>query len=136
MKDEIKEMIDKTKKCLIAGYDLDIITQEEMGILWNYITNLQEELKSANESISWWQNRFNAVEKENTKLKDLCNKYEEEHSTTFEEWKKDMKIIDELEKYIKTEAKVELYGDKTGFRTFADVNDILNKLNELKGDNK
>jgi hypothetical protein len=43
MKDEIKEMIDKTKKCLIAGYDLDIITQEEMGILWNYITNLQEE---------------------------------------------------------------------------------------------
>ncbi len=45
-------------------------------------------------------------------------------------------IIDGLEKYIKTEAKVELYGDKTGFRTFADVNDILNKLNELKGDNK
>ena len=42
MKDEIKEMIDKTKKCLIAGYDLDIITQEEMGNLWNYITNLQE----------------------------------------------------------------------------------------------
>ena len=45
MKDEIKEIIDKIKKCLIAGYDIDIISQEEMGILWNYITNLQEENK-------------------------------------------------------------------------------------------
>lgn len=43
MNNEIKEMIDKIKKCLIAGYDIDIISQEEMGILWNYITNLQEE---------------------------------------------------------------------------------------------
>lgn len=45
-------------------------------------------------------------------------------------------IIDELEKYIKTEAKIELYKDKTAFRTFADSDDILKKLNELKGDNK
>ena len=45
-------------------------------------------------------------------------------------------IIDEIEKYIKTEAKIELYKDKTGFRTFADSDDILKKLNELKGDNK
>ncbi|MBR2248705.1 MAG: hypothetical protein IKE89_03570 [Bacilli bacterium] len=42
------------------------------------------------------------------------------------------RIIDELEKYIQIEAKIELYGDRTGLRTFADVNDILNKLNELK----
>lgn len=42
MNNNIKEMIDKIKKCLIAGYDIDIISQEEMGILWNYITNLQE----------------------------------------------------------------------------------------------
>ena len=47
MQEEIKEMIDKIKKCLIAGYDLDIITQEEMGILWNYITNLQEKYDKA-----------------------------------------------------------------------------------------
>ena len=38
-----EEIINKIKKCLIAGYDVDIINQEEMGILWNYITNLQEE---------------------------------------------------------------------------------------------
>lgn len=46
-KEEIKEIIDKIKKCLIAGYDVDIITQEEMGILWNYITNLQEKYDKA-----------------------------------------------------------------------------------------
>lgn len=45
-------------------------------------------------------------------------------------------IINELEKYIKTEAKIELYKDKTGFRTFADSDDILNKLKELKENNK
>lgn len=50
MKEEIKEMIDKIKKCLISGYDLDIITQEEMGILWNCITNLQEENERLNEN--------------------------------------------------------------------------------------
>lgn len=41
-------------------------------------------------------------------------------------------IINELEKYIKTEAKIELYKDKTGFRTFADSDDILDKLKQLK----
>ena len=42
---------DKIKKCLIAGYDLDIITQEGMNILWNYITNLQEENENKDNKI-------------------------------------------------------------------------------------
>ena len=41
--ESIKEISDKIKKCLIAGYDVDIITQDELNILWNYITNLQQE---------------------------------------------------------------------------------------------
>ena len=44
-------------------------------------------------------------------------------------------IINELEKYIKFDIKVEIYGDKTGLRNFADVNDILDKLKELKEEN-
>lgn len=36
-------MQDKIKKCLIAGYELDIITQEEMNTLWNYVNTLQED---------------------------------------------------------------------------------------------
>ena len=45
-------------------------------------------------------------------------------------------IINELEKYIKTDAKIELYKDVSGFRTFVDGQDLLNKLQELKGDDK
>ena len=61
----------KLKKCLIAGDDMNIISQEELNEYWNYITNLQEEVKSANESITWWSNRFKAVErdKKNYKLR-------------------------------------------------------------------
>ena len=45
---------DKIKKCLIAGYDMHIISQEELKEYWNYITNLQEEnerLKEENKRI-------------------------------------------------------------------------------------
>ena len=41
---------------------------------------LQEKLKAL-------QNDYDELLKENKKLKELCNKYEEEHSTTFEYWK-------------------------------------------------
>ena len=118
MKDKIKGILEDIKEIYYFKPLLD------------YITNLQEELKSANESISWWQNRFNAVEKENKRLKEenkrifskvnddeildcitnlqqenqdikdtlqdkldyighlkeLCDKYEEEHNTKFNEW--------------------------------------------------
>ena len=41
-------------------------------------------------------------DKEIENLKELCDKYEEEHSTTFEEWKKDIKAnkkaIEEINK--------------------------------------
>ena len=34
------------------------------------VKELKEELKSANESITWWSNRFNALEEENMYLRD------------------------------------------------------------------
>ena len=80
------------------------------------------------------------MEIDNKQLKELCDKYEEEHSTTFIEWKKDINIIDELEKYI---------NEVNNMITTRDIKenvyicgrydenlDILNKLNKLKGDNK
>jgi len=67
MKDEIKEKI----KAYYIGNDINK--------LLDYITNLQEELKSANESITWWQNRFNALQEENKEIKNtidfIDNKY-------------------------------------------------------------
>ena len=42
------------------------------------------------------------LEQEIERLKGLCDKYEEEHKTTFEEWKKTINIIKEVREYIET----------------------------------
>ena len=70
MKDEIKEILE---------YILSLTYGNENAIkginkVEDYITNLQEELKSANESITWWQNRFNAIERDNKNYKSRCDK--------------------------------------------------------------
>ena len=67
----------------------------------------------------------------NKELKSLCDKYEEEHNTIFQEWQKDINIINELEKYLK-EQNDEHYS--WHYREW--IKQVLNKLNELKGDNK
>ena len=70
----------------------------------------------------------------NKELEELCNKYEEEHKTTFEIWKRDIKIIDELEKYLK-----EQVFNKAGNSVDLAIENhsyckVLDKLNELKGE--
>lgn len=37
------------------------------------------------------------LNKENENLKELCNKYEEEHNTVFNIWKKDIELIKAIE---------------------------------------
>ena len=115
MSEEIKEILDNFEK-YEARYRLRnetqfIITHREIQILSDYITNLQEE---------------------NEQLKELCDKYEEEHKTTFEEWKKDINIIDELEKYLKKQ--MEYYKLDTDY--YVEYKLTLDKLNELREDNK
>ena len=75
-----------------------------------------------------YKNAINEIDRLNNLNKQLveeCQKLDDEVTRL-------NNILDELEKYIKTEAKIELYKDKTGFRTFADSDDVLNKLKELK----
>ena len=43
---------------------------------------------------------YDEKDKEIERLKGLCDKYEEEHKTTFEEWKKTINIINEVREYI------------------------------------
>ena len=45
---------------------------------------------------------YDEKDKEIERLKGLCDKYEEEHKTTFEEWKKAINIIKEVREYIET----------------------------------
>ena len=46
---------------------------------------------------------YDEKDKEIERLKGLCDKYEEEHKTTFEEWKKAINIIKEVREYIEKE---------------------------------
>ena len=68
------------------------------------------------------------------RLKDLCNKYEEEHKTTFEEWKKSINIINELEKEL-DRGYLDLFEHElVPGREL--ITNIKNYLQELKGSGK
>ena len=91
MNNEIKEILEalkpQDKEFVEAGskeFPLQL-TPKEQKILLDYITNLQEE---------------------NERLKELCDKYEEEHKTTFKIWKKDLKNF-EHEKNRELKARIE-----------------------------
>lgn len=69
-----------------------------------------------------------AKDKEIERLKDLCNKYEEEHKTAFEEWKKAINIIKEVREKIES---VQLFGLRSGKTLIATLlNDILKILDK------
>lgn len=65
----MKEILDGLNVVIKQEGSLEFDFKECKKIL-DYITNLQEELKSANESITWYSNRFKAVERDNRKLKE------------------------------------------------------------------
>ncbi len=86
---------------------------------------------------------------ENERLRDLCEKYEEEHRTTFEEWKKAINIINELEKWLRSEIKrlEDIQNPKKGIKPYGEeynhytlligaYDNALDKLQELKGVDK
>ena len=90
MKDEIKEILDYFKRSNKnkLGFEQDkIITYKEANQLSDYITNLQEELEEEERIEQADFKTIQNLEEENERLKELCDKYEEEHSTTFNEWK-------------------------------------------------
>lgn len=65
MNDKIEEILDK----LYLKFEKAGLTAPEYSDLRYYITNLQAELQEANDSITWWSNRFKAVERDNEELK-------------------------------------------------------------------
>lgn len=85
MQEEIKEKI----KAYYVANDVDKII--------DYITNLQQKIDQYENPEDYtlfymWldekaKDKMKELQEENEKLKDLCDKYEEEHSTTFEYWK-------------------------------------------------
>ena len=94
--------------------------KNDYGDLLRKYNNLKTALDESQEVVI-------SYKEENEQLKDLCDKYEEEHKTTFEEWKKDINIIDELEKYLEYRLSCSINGIRDD-----EKKKVMNKLNELK----
>ncbi len=88
MNDEIKKYLDsanfKFKDIDEKGKEVELTLSqvienlvENNKKLGDYITNLQEELQESNESITWWANRFNAVERDKKDYKSRIDKAKE-----------------------------------------------------------
>lgn len=60
-----------------------VLNDINSNILWNYIDNLLADIAQSQEIII-------ELQEANERLKELCNKYEEEHNTTFQEWQQDI----------------------------------------------
>ena len=73
---------------------------------------------------------YDEKDKEIERLKGLCDKYEEEHKTTFEEWKKTINIIKEVREYIQ-----DRYDGEVLTHTF-DKDNVGELLEILKGSDK
>ena len=84
---------------------------------------IDDGILSLDEEVYYEDDTIDDYKQEIERLTNLCNKYEEEHKTTFETWKKDIKVLTELEKFIVIESStLGIIGkDK-----------LLDKLKELK----
>ena len=104
MNDEVKLILTKLK---IVSEEKEqgmyLCDKKHSKALLDYITNLQKSqetlIKNDNEIIT-------NLQEENKKLKELCDKYEEEHSNEFQCWKKDRKEL--LDRKAKMEKAVEI----------------------------
>ena len=106
MNKEIKEILEILKKC----YDLkdenfdNYISLYQLGLLLDYIINLQK----------------------------LCNKYEEEHNTTFQEWQKEIQANKKAIEYIKERYDYILKSDFLDHDEQVDKRQITYLLNILQ----
>jgi short-subunit dehydrogenase len=107
---------------------LELMRLNKLHSIESYYSYL-DDLNSHNQELE-------GKDKEIERLTELCNKYEEEHKTTFETWQKDIKeneqlhsIIKEAREYIEHEnfKRTILVGASTKKYT----KDILNKVLEI-----
>lgn len=70
---EIEEILEGIKVVIKHNGTLEFDVKE-LKILLSYIEQLENDYKEANESITWWTNRFSAVERDNRNLKNNRDK--------------------------------------------------------------
>lgn len=97
MNDEIKEILTNCEKAIneASGYN------DTTDKILDYITNLQqktEQYENPDDMTLFYmwldekaKDKMKQLQEENERLKDLCDKYEEEHNTAFKLWKGKLK---------------------------------------------
>lgn len=130
MNKEIKEIFKKYS----ALFDINVVgekTVADFNELKDYITNLQEYNERQTKYIAELLIKI-------TNLEELCNKYEEEHNTTFKEWQQDILInkatIEDIEFYKSRIDKAIDYIKKHTIMVESlncvEINDLLNILQD------
>lgn len=86
-----KEIVKRLKDSLDYEFDLSFSDRKE---LLSCIEQLEVDYKEANDSVTWWQNRYNAIERDRKNILNLVDKLQNNRD-------KALKIIDsyELGKY-------------------------------------
>lgn len=140
MSEEIKEILEDVKRHLdyVEATKQSSIRDNEMKAMYDCITSLQEENEYSNhcneelrKKITNLEYKIERLEENNKHLKELCNKYEEEHKTTFEEWKKDIEANKKAIEYIN-----EMCLCSDGYANYGDDLRPEYIINILQGDNK
>ena len=100
---EIEELLNNIKdKYSYEPYDntgnvYTTISYEEGQLLLSYIEQLEKRNKELYEGFMATQEELTDYATKNEQLEKLCNKYEQEHKTTFEIWKEDIEKLNQLE---------------------------------------
>ena len=132
------ERFDNNIHSIIEEYSKLMFKEKDQILTQRIIMKQEEEIERLKEEYVMLQNASDEVEEEKDKeierLQDLCNKYEKEHKTTYEIWKKDIylynSMVDRIDKaieYITTEQLYTNYqwGKSQYVKILKDLLDIL-----------
>jgi ERCC4-related helicase len=111
---------------------LELMRLNKLHSIESYYSYL-DDLNSHNQELE-------GKDKEIERLTELCNKYEEEHKTTFETWQKDIKenellhsIIKEVREYIQDRYDGEVLTHTFDKDNVKELLEILDKVEENNG---
>ena len=114
---------------------------EDAPLIWinKKVYDMAQEIKRLKEEYMILQNASDEVEeekdKEIEKLQDLCNKYEKEHKTTYEIWKKDIYLYNSMVDRI--DKAIEYMNYTFNISSVKEMYEIMNELEKiLQGSDK
>ncbi len=119
---------------------------------------MDKELEGCQYSVCCHNDEYRKMQQENKQLKELCDKYEKEHSTTFQIWltsideyRKQKSLLDKIKEYFNKDVKEELnylyqksddffkgkdYGDKGYSASIQSVQAISDNILSIIGGDK